>query len=105
MVAATYTDERRLHQRSVDPGGLGHSRSRCQELDRRADDVRLKPKSVSSAAGQSMQISPSDRHDIGQALLHHRHAGGDVALLLAVHVHREHGGGRALLQPADHPAQ
>src|SRR3982074_2649255 len=37
------------------------------------------------------QVSPSNRHDIGEALLHQRHPRGDVARLLAVHVHRKHG--------------
>src|SRR3977135_2193031 len=36
------------------------------------------------------QISPSNRNDIGEALLRHRHARGDMAWLLAVHVHGKH---------------
>src|SRR6266404_5669820 len=57
------------------------------------------------APAVSAQVSPSDRHDIGEALLRHRHPRGDVTRLLAIHVHRKHGLLGALLGPADQPAQ
>src|SRR4030088_926114 len=48
---------------------------------------------------------PSDRADIGQALLRQRHAGGDVARLSNVEIERENRLLAVLLGPADQPAK
>ena len=66
-----------------------------QEIARRIGEGRMQ---------KFVDLFEYGNRDIGEALLHNRHARGDVALLLAVHVHGKHGLLAALLGPTDHPA-
>src|SRR5258708_2119855 len=54
---------------------------------------------------RAMDTSESDRADIGEALLRELDARRNMARLRTIHVEREHGLRRALLGPANHPAQ
>src|ERR1700704_4815717 len=52
---------------------------------------------------QALQVSPSDRNDVGEALLRDRHASFRMPGLADVEIEREHRPVATLLDPADQP--